>query len=259
MPNPFPGMDPYLEGPMWSTVHSNLIEQIGWQLAPRLRPKYRAFTNTHIIMASLDPLEFPRGRLRLPDVGIYEKGTLATTGPAATAIAPLKFMAVMPETIEQKVLEIRESESDALVAAIEVLSPTNKRGDGLIEFSQKRREYLAGSAHYLEIDLLRIGKRFPVTNTLPSVPYFVFLSRADQRPCLETWPIALDQSLPKVPVPLLDDDPDIELDLQLAWSSIFEHYGYDALANHSGKPLVPLSAEQQAWADERLRAVGMKN
>ncbi|MBM4077063.1 MAG: DUF4058 family protein, partial [Planctomycetes bacterium] len=27
MPNPFPGMDPYLEGPMWSVVHHNLIEE----------------------------------------------------------------------------------------------------------------------------------------------------------------------------------------------------------------------------------------
>lgn len=193
MPNPFPGMDPYLEGPNWSTVHFDLIGQIAWQLAPKIQPKYRAFTNSQVILASLDPLEIPRVRLRLPDVGIYDKGAATATGPTATAAAPLKLMAVMPETIEQKVLEIRESESDALVTAIEVLSPTNKRGDGLIEFQQKRREYLAGPAHYMEIDLLRIGKRFPIATTLPSVPYFIFLSRADQRPCVDTWQITLDQ------------------------------------------------------------------
>ncbi len=259
MPNPFPGMDPYLEGPKWSTVHFDLIGQIAWQLAPKIQPKYRAFTNSQVILASLDPLEIPRVRLRLPDVGIYDKGVATATGPTSTATAPLKLMAVMPELIEQKILEIRESESDALVTAIEVLSPSNKRGDGLIEFQQKRREYLAGPAHYLEIDLLRIGKRFPIATTLPSVPYFIFLSRADQRPCVDTWPITLDQPLPKVPVPLLDGDPDVELDLQSAWNSIFEHYGYDRLADHTVNPTVPLSSEQQAWADELLRAAGLKN
>ncbi len=259
MSNPFPGMDPYLEGPKWTTVHFDLIAQIAWQIAPKIQPKYRAFTNSQVILASLDPLEVPRMRLRLPDVGVYDKGTSTVTGPTATAAPPLKLRGLMPEPIEQKVLEIRESESDALVTAIEVLSPTNKRGDGLIEFQQKRREYLAGPAHYLEIDLLRIGKRFPIATTLPSVPYFVFLSRADQRPCVDTWPITLNQPLPKVPVPLLDGDPDVELDLQSAWSSIFDHYGYDRLTDHSVKPLVPLSAEQQEWADECLQKVGMKS
>jgi hypothetical protein len=31
MPNPFPGINPYLEGPAWTTVHSNLVEEIARQ------------------------------------------------------------------------------------------------------------------------------------------------------------------------------------------------------------------------------------
>ena len=28
MANPFPGMDPYLEGPQWMSVHANLTEEM---------------------------------------------------------------------------------------------------------------------------------------------------------------------------------------------------------------------------------------
>ena len=40
MPNPFPGMDPYLEGDLWTSVHTDLCVQIAHQLAAKLRPKY---------------------------------------------------------------------------------------------------------------------------------------------------------------------------------------------------------------------------
>lgn len=40
MPSPFPGMDPYLEGTEWPSIHSNLIEELARQLAPQLLPKY---------------------------------------------------------------------------------------------------------------------------------------------------------------------------------------------------------------------------
>jgi hypothetical protein len=40
MPSPFPGMDPYLEGSEWVSVHAELSSEIARQLAPKLRPKY---------------------------------------------------------------------------------------------------------------------------------------------------------------------------------------------------------------------------
>ncbi|WP_442933217.1 DUF4058 family protein [Microcoleus sp. herbarium12] len=42
MPNPFPGMNPYLESPeFWPEVHSRLIVAIADALVPQLMPKYR--------------------------------------------------------------------------------------------------------------------------------------------------------------------------------------------------------------------------
>src|SRR5262245_39226342 len=42
MPSPFPGMDPYLEGPLWGDVHQRLPAEMSKRLAPLLRPRYVA-------------------------------------------------------------------------------------------------------------------------------------------------------------------------------------------------------------------------
>ena len=259
MPNPFPGVDPYLEGPEWPSMHDALVAQIALQLGPKLRPKYVAKLGSRIVLATPDPIEMPQIQLRIPDVSVQSTGMEGTTEGGTTLVAPLTVMGLMPTEMPHKFVEIRETTTKRRVATIEVLSPTNKRGDGLTEFQEKRNELLSEPVHYLEIDLLRSGERFPVTGVLPSVQYFVFLSRANRRPLIETWPIALDQSLPPIPIPLLKGDPDVKLDLQLAWNSIYESLSFDIATNHSGRPTVPLSAEQQAWADERLRAAGMKS
>jgi hypothetical protein len=97
--------------------------------------------------------------------------------------------------------------------------------------------------HYLEIDLLRVGERFPVLRPLPAVPYFVFLSRSDRRPYVEAWPIPLDSSLPKVQIPLLSGDADAELDLALAFRTVYEFYEYDRDIDYSVPPGAALSPE----------------
>jgi uncharacterized protein DUF4058 len=262
MSNPFPGMDPYLEGPLWNVVHRNLIDELARQLMTKLPDRYLALTEERVVLATLDPIEWTERQVRYPDVGVYhdtvetlDEGTAAAS---ATTTAPLVLEAVMPESLTQPFIEIRDGVSRELVASIEVLSPTNKRGDGLAKYQERRRELLAGPAHFIEIDLLRIGERFPVTTPLPSVPYFVFLSRANRRPRVETWPIALDQPLPTIPIPLLTGDSDILLDIQLAFQTIYRLFKYHRAADHSGAPRAPLSPEQATWAEERLRLTGLR-
>lgn len=257
MPNPFPGMDPYLEGPLWPTVHTSLVNEIAHQLAPKLRPKYLALPQQRVVVAVPDPME-TRSQSRFPDVGVYESDALHPQPRGAVAFAPLVLDALLPESIPESYLEIRDVEQRRLVTAIEVLSPSNKRGPGVEEYRKKRQELLASEVHYLEVDLLRAGERFPLSGTLPSVPYFVFLSRANRRPRVEIWPIPLEQPLPTVPVPLLPGDADVLLDLQQALQAIYDWYGYDRAADHSKEPPCPLASEQQAWADRRLRAAGLR-
>jgi hypothetical protein len=257
MPNPFPGMDPYLEGWMWPSVHNDLINEISMQLSDKLRPKYITRKDLRVFIASPDPLEVANVVNRLPDVGIYATAQGASRDAGAPTNAPLVLDALVPQTIEQTFIEIRDVAERRLVTAIEVLSMTNKRGDGLEEYRRKRNEMLAGDAHFLEIDFLRLGDRFPVAEPLPSTPYFVFLSRANRRAKVEIWPIALESPLPVVNVPLLAGDPDVKLDLQTAFQTMHERYSYDQPEEHRG-PLSGLSHEQIAWAEERLHSAGLR-
>lgn len=257
MPNPFPGMDPYLEGPLWSTVHSNLIEEIARQLAPKLRPKYLALTNQRIVVAAPDPIEFT-SQTRYPDVGVYSDQSAGTVTLPEQHVAPLVMEYLVPEEQPQTFLEIRDAAQRRLVTAIEVLSPTNKRGDGHAEFSKKRQEILDGPSHYVEVDLLRVGERFPIAGVLPSVPYFVFVSREAIRPRVEIWPMPLEKPLSDIWIPLLPGDADIELKLQDALNAIYDLFGYDRAADHSGDPSIPLPEEWAEWARGRLKAAGMR-
>lgn len=50
MPSPFPGMDPYLEGSLWTTFHFAFGAELIRQLAPRLRPRYLALPVERLVI-----------------------------------------------------------------------------------------------------------------------------------------------------------------------------------------------------------------
>ncbi|WP_407884435.1 DUF4058 family protein [Scytonema sp. NUACC26] len=55
MPNPFPGMNPYLEqSDYWSDFHNHLIAALAKDLIPKLLPKYRVVTDKWVYKVSGD-------------------------------------------------------------------------------------------------------------------------------------------------------------------------------------------------------------
>ncbi len=257
MPSPFPGMDPYLEGSEWTSVHTELSSEIARQLAPLLRPKYVARTTRRFVSdAPEDVAILARGLY--PDVGVYEAGRSHTLRESIVAPEkpPLELATVIPENIPQVTIEIRDVARRELVTAIEVLSPTNKRGEGYSEYLDKRQRILRSKAHLLEIDLLRRGRRVPMQEPLPTASYFVFLSRAERRPVTEIWPIQLEERLPVIPVPLLKGDADVPLDLQRALNTVYDALNYDLSVDYTQLPEVPIEGDAAVWTTERLRAAG---
>jgi hypothetical protein len=75
---------------------------------------------------------------------------------------------------------------------------------------------------------------------------------------VEVRPIALDEPLPDVPIPLLPGDADVQLHLQLALQTVYDLFAYDEAADHTGDPAVPLPPEWSEWAKARLVAAGIR-
>jgi hypothetical protein len=153
-------------------------------------------------------------------------------------------------------VEVRETAGLRLVTAIEVLSPVNKRPshEAYHDYLRKRRELLRCDAHLIEIDLLRGGDRPPLEQPVPPAPYYVTLSRAGRRPYVEVWPVQLRERLPVLPVPLLEPDPDVPLDLGRAVAAVYERGAYVRLIDYRQPPPPPRLSEAEAvWVEDRLR------
>ena len=73
MPSPFPGMDPYLEGSLWMSVHTDLAVGIAHQLNPQLVPHYIALTTRRYVMDTPEESEILIGEI-YPDVAMIRQG-----------------------------------------------------------------------------------------------------------------------------------------------------------------------------------------
>lgn len=252
MGSPFPGMDPYLEGEMWQEFHERFAGQISGQLMPQLRPKYVALlAKRYVVDRRAAGIGEAGVRVIYPDAHVVEADDrlLRETATAYDVMSPsVELASPLVEQIPLLSVEIRDMAERRLVTLIEILSPANKRGDGVREYASRRLEILQTNTHLLEIDLLCDGTRIDLLGEPPPAPYYVYLSRAERRPYTQVWAVSLRNPLPTVPVPLLRPDPDAVLDLQAALTACFDLVGYENLLDYSAPPPDGLSQEDAAWA-----------
>lgn len=262
MSSPFPGMDPYIEDPeIWGDFHAALATELRTQLNRAIQPRYVARL---IPYTAYEVIEIGETRTIRPDIAVWmpkpPQGSVAEMVAAATP-APVRGTISQEIPIELLSVEIRRTGSMELVTAIEILSPVNKRArhEAYTDYVRKRRELLRSSAHLLEIDLLRGGERPPIQGPIPVAPYYVTLSRVEDRPSVEVWPIQLWDELPVLPVPLRPPDADAQLDLTAAVTLLYEQGGYASLIDYHRPPPPPkLTPEQHQWLDDYLRAQGIR-
>src|SRR5215469_1862617 len=110
MPSPFPGMDPYLEGALWTTVHFSLSAEIVRQLAPRLRPRYLVLPAERFVMETPESVAITATDM-YPDVSVAEarSGTVAAEGTTIAA-APLELATVIPTPIPHVTFDYRDAD-----------------------------------------------------------------------------------------------------------------------------------------------------
>ena len=261
----FPGMDPYLENAqLWPGVHSALVVYLRDQLQPLLQPRYIAAVEERVFIEGPD-------RQIIPDVWL--KRTRRPEGGQSVAVA----VADADEPVVVQVpgwdngrLEIHESYVEILdrhagqsvVTVIEVVSPANKyRGPGRDSYQGKQREVLGSTAHLVEIDLLRTGHHVLavpewVARSRGPYDYLVCVNRAKPpRDLFDLYPRPLPQRLPRIRIPLADDDPDVRLDVQAAVAQVYEAGSYLQRIDYKSPCQPPLEAEDQTWANRLLAPV----
>ncbi len=262
MPSPFPGMDPYLEGELWPDVHHELISQIRGAVGPFLKPRYVARVELRVYINDDDDRDEDK---YIPDIRVETSKTRRgrkkpTTGTALQVVEPEIMPLLLDDEIQEARLEIKHRESGALVAVIEILSPTNKRkgSSGRKSFMDKRREILASDAHWVEIDLLRAGMPSVNRPRMRECDYRIIVSRGDDRVRSRFWGVGLREPLPVIGIPLKDKDPDAPLDLEAVLNKAYDIADYEATIDYQISPIPPLNPDDAKWANALLREKGLR-
>jgi hypothetical protein len=241
-------MNPWIEQDgLWPDFHVSLVPMLRRQLTRQVTPKYFVQLEEHVYIHELPPIH---GRSIRPDLAVVRPPGGSAPG-ALVGVAEIEapFHPWLPDEEVERVpfLEIRDRQSRDLVTVVELLSPSNKRrGEDRGKYLDKRRGVLKSAAHLVEIDLLRGHDPMPLEGQ-PDCTYSVLVSRAERRPIVDFWPIALRDRLPVVPIPLRPPDLDAQLDLQEALNQVYDDAGY-AHFIYSRLPDPPLGAEDAQWA-----------
>jgi hypothetical protein len=260
MPNPFPGMNPYLEGRRWRGVHHDLITAIEYALAPQVAPRYYVAIEERAYIREVDSGEFTR----YPDAAVITAVPDAEPSPrggTATLVRAEVERVALPgyENRREAYLEIRDVETHEVITAIEVLSPTNKEpGPGRREYAAKRRQVLSTWTSLVEIDLLRGGKPMEFAPPTPR-DYRILVVAGWEYPQGRLSAFSLRQAIPVVEVPLREGEQEPALALGPLLNEIYDRARYDLRIDYRHDPLDPaLSAEDTAWLDALLREKGLR-
>lgn len=250
MPSPFPGMNPFLEqADTWEDFHQSFLKDLRDHLSGRVGDNYFVKIEVRLYLHERSAEE--RRFIGRADVGITTSGA-PRSQPAATLTAPMQLQMPAVDIERHSSLEIRDRRNRRLVTAIELLSPSNKtRGSDRDDYLAKRRELLA-TTNLVEIDLRRGGTR-PSPPEIPPCDYYVLLSRLSQREKLDFWPFALRDQPPIIPIPLVEPDADLLLDLKALLDVTYDAAGYGKYI-YAETPDPPLTAEDERWARSVLGA-----
>lgn len=259
--SPFPGMDPYLEQ-HWGDIHTSLMvylrDQISEQLPADLQARVEESVSVDVDNTS---------RWVYPDVQVTEH---PGSPPGASAVVMEPTVAepsIIPlpgEQVTTRHLEIVDKNSgNRVVTAIELLSPTNKTEEsGRHAYRGEQREYIAGCVNLVEIDLIRAGN-FIVAAPEMLIPWdqrtpFIICVRRVQRPTqAEIIHVPIEKPIPNFRIPLRPTDADIIVQLQPLLDNCYRRGRYASI-DYSQPPCPPLDKHHAEWADQLLRANGLR-
>jgi hypothetical protein len=255
----FPGMNPYLEHPdRWSAVHNRLIIAIADALTPQLLPKYQVDIEKRIYeILNSDLSLIGRSDVTVQDRREPQSSSNRLTSTLPTS-QPLRVNVPMVEEVRETYLEVREVATKRVITTLEILSPSNKKGQGRQQYEDKRQRVFTSQTHLVEIDLLREGTPLPVLGTTAQSHYRILVSRANQRPIADLYLFNLQDTIPIFSLPLQPDDQEPAVDLKPLLEDVYSRAGYDYFIDYSVDPTPELSATDQTWLDQVLKQNGAR-
>jgi hypothetical protein len=261
MASPFPGMDPYLEQPVfWSSFHNKFVVALADAIEVQLDAAYYVEVETRTYLDD-DGAELLVG---IPDVsvGVSASGVVPESNVATAVVTPTqteglqKVMVPMPQEVREHYLEIRELGSGRVVTAIELLSPKNKKaGEGRQSYENKRSLILGSLTHLVEIDLLRAGQSMPMRNVQVATDYYILVSRSQQRPQADLYSFSIRDPMPTIPIPLALAQAELAIDLQAVFNGVYQRSRYHTRIDYQ-QPVPPpkLRPADQEWVEQQLIA-----
>jgi hypothetical protein len=161
---------------LWAYFHKDWLLEVRRLLRPQLPPEYHVFVESEAIVVTPDEAPIPL----LPDVAVARGPGEPTT--VAQQAEPRFTAAVVEveepcEVFSKYTLLIRRSPDNRVVAAMELLSPSNKGLGNRFDrdkYLRKRDEYLEAGVNFLEVDALVAGQRA----LLPSLTHLAEFERS---------------------------------------------------------------------------------
>jgi hypothetical protein len=265
--NPFPGMNPWLEG-HWGDVHTRLTTYACDQLQPRLPKGLHARIEEYVAVESEDQDDASTTYLA-PDVRVIERPDAPEdSGDAATAGAVAAEPLVVPrrgEPATLRYLQIVDAKTGyRIVTSIEFLSLANKIGTGgRRQYLEKQQQTIEGDVNLVEIDLLRSGawilavSRSHVPRTYRE-PYRICVVRAERSSHAEVYRVPLRERLPTIRIPLRRRDADVNLGLQSLIDAAYVNGRYADDIDYKEDPRPALTGADAECADGILRKQGLR-
>jgi hypothetical protein len=248
-------MDPYLER-HWLDVHNRLVMLSSVVLNERLPADLVASTDERVKVEGPDE-EYGLYR---PDVTVVEEGGAGkppVTGTAAVGTMPpgtVRLVAAVEPTVE-RYIRVVDTSTDRAVTVIEFLSPSNKMGEGLVDYRRKREALLDSGVNLVEVDLSRRGDWQRLLR-----PYSCPVSKRSEYRAT-TWlagdrggvllsPFGLREALPELPIPLRAKDGVVTLPLQEVVEQVYQTGRYGTRLNYGAELEPAVEGEDAVWVRE---------
>jgi hypothetical protein len=244
----FPGVDPYLEAQgYWPEFHLKFINYLQEAISDELPGEYEARIDERMSLIDLTQEEARGFR---PDVAILREDAAREGSARGGGVATLEPVTIPLRYIDderQPYIEIRHRPSRTLVTVIELLSPSNKSGNGRRDYLVRRNALLRQNVGLVELDFLVKGQRLPMDAPLPPGDCYAFVAPAEKQPDCDVYAWSIRRALPSIPIPLRAPDPPVWIDLGAVYDLTYERGAYARSVDYRASLDLPLHEDDRAW------------